>query len=161
MRNWSIKAGAIAGLTATTAACSVYAGMVILEALPAATAFATTTATTSATAASSPRGQQVIQEIQSAFRPGKWLEHFMRHGEEFLDLGVRTSAQYLQRAQTLLGGAPGISTFVRAGGDKLFYRAATNEFLVVSKDNIIRTFFRPENGILYWFQETGQLLIQK
>lgn len=82
-----------------------------------------------------------------AFAPGKWFSHFIKHGREF---GYTTSVQYLRGAQRLTGGGPGISTFTRANGDRLFYNAATNEFGVLSGGGVIRTYFRPTDGINYW-----------
>jgi hypothetical protein len=54
-----------------------------------------------------------------------------------------------------LAGGEGIQTFVRANGDTLFYNPSTNEFAVLSKENIIRTYFKPVEGLLYWLRQTG------
>ncbi|CDX04038.1 hypothetical protein [Desulfitobacterium hafniense] len=35
-------------------------------------------------------------------------------------------------------------------GDKIFYKQSTNEIGVVTKDNIIRTYFKPWDGIDYF-----------
>jgi pyocin large subunit-like protein len=39
--------------------------------------------------------------------------------------------------------------------DTLFYDAAANEFAVLSKEGVIRTYFKPERGIDYWFTQIG------
>lgn len=39
-----------------------------------------------------------------AFAPGRWLEHFEKHGDEF---GYRTSVEYLRGAQQLTAGGEG------------------------------------------------------
>src|SRR5207248_642817 len=49
----------------------------------------------------------------------------------------------------ITGGGPGIETFVRANGDTLFYKAATNEFAVLSRNSldspkILRSIFEYE-----------------
>jgi pyocin large subunit-like protein len=114
-------------------------------------------ATGTTAAATTPPGQQLLQRAQAAFAPGQWLPHFMKHGSEF---GFTSSVQYLRAAQNLVAGGQGVHTFVRANGDTLFYRAATNEFAVLTAQNVIRTFFTPTEGVLYWFQQTGQLILR-
>jgi len=90
---------------------------------------------------------------ERAFAPGKWLPHFEKHGAEF---GYKTPIEYLRGAQRLTAGGEGIQTFVRANGDTLFYNPSTNEFAVLSKENIIRTYFKPVEGLLYWLRQTGE-----
>lgn len=85
--------------------------------------------------------------------PEKLLEHFQKHGSEF---GYQTADEYLQGARSLTGGGTGIETFTRANGDKLFYNTATNEFGVMSKDGIIRTYFKPVEGVDYWLSQIGR-----
>jgi Bacterial TSP3 repeat len=80
------------------------------------------------------------------FAPGRWLPHFEKHAAEF---GYRTPVEYLRGARDLVTRG-GVQTFTRANGDKLFYDAARNEFAVVKPDGILRTYFRPKDGIAYW-----------
>lgn len=50
-----------------------------------------------------------------------------------------------------------METAVRKNGDKLFYRKASNEFAVVSKDGkTIRTYFKPDDGRDYFLQEAAK-----
>jgi pyocin large subunit-like protein len=46
-----------------------------------------------------------------------------------------------------------VSSVARTNGDTLFYKAATNEFAVVTKSGVIRTYFKPEKGLQYWFDQ--------
>lgn len=96
---------------------------------------------------------------QARFTPGRWLPHFEKHGAANCwwgnCLGHTNSVEYLRGAQSLTRGGPGIATFVRKSGDTLFYRSSTNEFAVLSHDNIIRTYFKPDDGLDYWLRETG------
>jgi hypothetical protein len=85
------------------------------------------------------------------FQPGRWLPHFEKHAAEF---GYRTPVEYLRGARDLVS-RPGVQTFTRTNGDKLFYDAARNEFAVLRPDGILRTFFRPQNGSQYWRTQTG------
>ena len=84
----------------------------------------------------------------------KLAGHYADHGDEF---GSITQADYLARARGLLNAPIGgnIRAHVRTGGDVLKYDVMANEFAVVSRDGMIRTFFRPKDGIEYW---QGQLL---
>lgn len=86
------------------------------------------------------------------FAPGRWLSHFAEHGAEF---GYKTAVEYLRGANALIRGGEGVQTFVRAGGDRLFYREATNEFAVLARDGqTIRTYFKPRDGAQYWLDQT-------
>ena len=87
------------------------------------------------------------------FAPGRWLEHFEKHGGEF---GYKTSVEYLRGAQTLTAGGEGIETFVRTNGETLFYRAATNEFAVLTAQGLIRTYFKPMEGREYCLRQAGR-----
>jgi pyocin large subunit-like protein len=99
-------------------------------------------------AASRPR---LAAEGGGRFAPGKWLTHFEKHGAEF---GYKNSVEYLQGARSLIG-RHGVQTYTRTNGDRLFYDAATNEFAATTKDGVIRTYFRPDNGSAYWQGQIG------
>lgn len=86
------------------------------------------------------------------FAPGRWLPHFEKHAAEF---GYRNAVEYLRGARNLVARS-GVQTFTRASGDKLFYDAATNEFAVMRADGVLRTYFRPPDGINYWRANTGR-----
>jgi hypothetical protein len=86
------------------------------------------------------------------FAPGRWLPHFEKHAAEF---GYRTPVEYLRGARDLVG-REGVQTFTRTNGDKLFYDAARNEFAVVKPDGVLRTYFRPQDGIDYWTTQIGR-----
>jgi hypothetical protein len=86
------------------------------------------------------------REAAPQFAPGQLEQHFRKHGHE---MGFATQEDYLHAAQALVRGGPGVETYQR-GGDTLFYRESTNEFAVLSDRNVIRTYFRPDNGRRYW-----------
>jgi hypothetical protein len=87
------------------------------------------------------------------FAEGKLASHFAKHAAEF---GYTSAGEYLAGGRAVAGeavaGAPGISTKVR-GTDTLIYKAATNEFLVVAKNNVIRTYFKPVEGVTYFLNQ--------
>ena len=89
-----------------------------------------------------------------AFTPGKWLDHFQKHAAEF---EYQNAVQYLRGAQQLTQGGKGILQLTRKSGDTLFYKPATNEFAVLAQDGkIIRTYFKPKNGMQYWLDQQRQ-----
>jgi len=88
------------------------------------------------------------------FAPGKWLNHFQKHAAEF---EYQNSVQYLRGAQQLMKGGQGILQLKRKNGDTFFYKPATNEFAVLAQDDkTIRTYFKPKNGMQYWFDQSHQ-----
>jgi Bacterial TSP3 repeat len=85
------------------------------------------------------------------FAPGRWIPHFEKHAAEF---GYRTADEYLRGARDLVS-RPGVQTFTRSDGDKLFYDAARNEFAILRPDGVLRTYFRPRRGGEYWRRQIG------
>ncbi len=85
--------------------------------------------------------------IAPHFAPGQLEQHFHKHGAA---MGFATEADYLRAAQDLVRGGPGVETLSRPGGDTLSYRTATGEFGVLSDRNVIRTYFKPDDGARYW-----------
>lgn len=122
------------GLTAvaTFAYASIDAAAVILPGVPAIAGHIET-------------GTRLISKLD--FAPGKLLSHFEKHGAE---LGAKNAEEYLRGAQKLAEGGEGVASTVRANGDRLFYKEATNEFTVVNKDGTIRTYFQPKEGVDFW-----------
>jgi len=87
---------------------------------------------------------------KTGFKTQQLLDsHFKKHAAEF---GNITKQQYLKGAQDLVSSKPGgnILTKVRPNGDTIFYNKATNEFAVKTSDGIIRTYFKPTDGINYF-----------
>lgn len=89
------------------------------------------------------------QATQYGFRTSVlWEDHFSKHGAE---LGKITKEQYLQMANDLINSkSKSVLTKYEDDGDKLFYDVNKNEFLVLSTDGYIRTFFKPDDGLDYY-----------
>lgn len=76
-------------------------------------------------------------------------EHYLKHRAEF-ERGI-TEAQYLAKARAFFADrSPDKEGKSRPNGDELHYRTTTNEFGVLSRQKVIRTYFRPNNGRAYW-----------
>ncbi len=69
-------------------------------------------------------------------------EHWDKHKKEFPGY---TKSKYLTRAQSLAGTtAKHILTKKRSNGDILKYNKDTNELLILTKDDVIKTLFKPK-----------------
>lgn len=75
--------------------------------------------------------------------------HYEKHGAEFGDI---TQDEYLDLANELINaeGENILHKTEKEDGDFLYYDTETNEFLVLSTDGYIRTFFKPSAGLDYW-----------
>jgi pyocin large subunit-like protein len=88
------------------------------------------------------------------FAKGQLDKHFAKHAGEW-GAGNITKEAYLKRAQDLLSRKTGdnILGAVRSNGDILRYNARTNEFAVGTAEGVIRTLFRPAEGMAYWLRQ--------
>jgi pyocin large subunit-like protein len=79
-------------------------------------------------------------------------DHYVKHVIRQKEFGSISKEEYLQRAQELVTSEPGGDILVkrRSNGDRLFYNQRTNEFAVLTENGIIRTFFKPRDGIDYF-----------
>jgi len=75
-----------------------------------------------------------------------FTSHYEKHGGEF---GSITRQQYLAKANELISSKTAL-TKTEEDGDLLYYDAEKNEFLVLSTDGYIRTFFKPDDGMDYF-----------
>lgn len=74
--------------------------------------------------------------------------HYEKHRNEFGDI---TKEEYLEMANSLINRqSDSVENKYDDDGDYMYYDISTNEFLVLSKDGYIRTFFKPSAGIDYW-----------
>ncbi len=82
------------------------------------------------------------------FRKEEYLqEHYEKHG---IDMGFDSAAEYLAAANKVLENEDVLHKIEAEDGDDVYYLEATNEFVIVSTDGYIRTYFYPEDGIDYF-----------
>lgn len=82
------------------------------------------------------------------FRNDTYLtEHFEKHGREF---GYTTKEDYLAGANNVISSSDVLHKTEAEDGDDIYYLEDTNEFVVVSTDGYIRTYFKPEDGLDYY-----------
>ncbi len=118
----------------------------------------TTTKTTTAKKVTTAEVTEAFTEYDSDsyveyhFRNKKYLnEHFEKHGGEFADdFGYSTAAEYEKGASDVINDPDALYKTEAEDGDGIYYIEATNEFVVLSTDGYIRTYFRPSAGKKYF-----------
>lgn len=81
------------------------------------------------------------------------LDHFTRHGRE---LGIATESEYLAAAKNFMLQTkknPNLEWFTRNSGDLVQFDKSSGEFGVMSKQGIIRTYFKPKGGYNYYLKQ--------
>lgn len=82
------------------------------------------------------------------FRNDKYLlQHFEKHGSEF---GYETKEEYLAGANKVISSKDALHKTEAEDGDDVYYLEKSNEFVIVSVDGYIRTYFKPSGGIDYY-----------
>lgn len=82
------------------------------------------------------------------FRSKKLLDdHFKKHGEE---MGFASAEEYVEAANRVISSPDALYKLEKEDNDHIYYLEETNEFVVVSQDGYIRTYFNPSAGIKYF-----------
>lgn len=85
---------------------------------------------------------------QYTFRSTKLMEeHFQKHG---IEMGFATAQDYQAAASAVVNNQNALHKLEAEDGDDVYYLEATNEFVIVSTDGFIRTYFLPNDGIDYY-----------
>lgn len=88
--------------------------------------------------------------VEYFFRNKKYLsQHFEKHGEEFKGL-YKTEEEYEKGASDVVNNKDALHKLESEDEDDIYYLEETNEFVVVSKDGYIRTYFKPSAGKKYF-----------
>lgn len=110
-------------------------------------ASAETTQETSETDAQ-PAQSSSVSTPQYTFRNSNLLnDHFEKHGKE---MGFATAEDYQAAASAVVTSANALHKLEAEDGDDVYYIESTNDFVIVSTDGYIRTYFRPNSGIEYY-----------
>ena len=90
--------------------------------------------------------------VEYHFRSAKLLnQHFEKHGAEFDgDFDYETAEEYEKGASDVINNSEALHKTEAEDGDGVYYIEATNEFVILSTDGYIRTYFRPNGGIDYY-----------
>ena len=85
---------------------------------------------------------------QYFFRNAKLLEeHYQKHG---IEMGFASAEEYQAAASAVVLNENSLHKLEAEDGDDVYYLEATNDFVIVSTDGYIRTYFRPDSGINYF-----------
>ncbi len=90
-----------------------------------------------------------IDEIEVlTFRNERLLEqHYDKHG---IEMGFASAEEYEEAAFAVVCNPDALHKIEQEDGDHVYYVEETNEFVVVSTDGYIRTYFYPNAGIDYF-----------
>ena len=95
--------------------------------------------------------EPVVEEVTVAevtFRNQKLLDqHYDKHG---IEMGFASAEEYELAAYKVIIHPDTLHKIEAEDGDDVYYREETNEFVVVSQDGYIRTYFNPSAGIDYY-----------
>ena len=90
--------------------------------------------------------EETVSNLQ--FRKKKYLdEHYEKHGVE---MGFDSPEAYLAAANAVVANPDALHKKEKEDNDDVYYVEDTNEFVVVSGDGYIRTYFNPSAGIDYY-----------
>lgn len=77
-------------------------------------------------------------------------EHFDKHGKE---MGFTDAKAYEQAAAAVVTNPLSLHKLEAEDKDDVYYLESTNEFVIVSTDGYIRTYFKPDKGKAYFDQQ--------
>ena len=86
--------------------------------------------------------------VEYYFRNDNLLEqHYEKHGVE---MGFDSMEEYEEAACAVIYNPDALTKTEKEDGDYVYYVEETNEFVVLSPDGYIRTYFNPSAGIDYY-----------
>ncbi len=86
--------------------------------------------------------------IEYTFRYDDLLQsHYRKHG---IDMGFDSPEEYLAAANAVIANPEALTKTEAEDGDTVYYVESTNEFVVLSTDGYIRTYFLPDSGKRYF-----------
>jgi pyocin large subunit-like protein len=65
-------------------------------------------------------------------------------------MGFSSAEEYEKAASEVVENKDALHKTEKEDGDDVYYLEETNEFVIVSTDGYIRTYFNPSNGIDYY-----------
>lgn len=90
----------------------------------------------------------VEEVVKYKFRNDYLLsQHYDKHGVE---MGFDSKEDYERAASLVINNKNALHKTEQEDGDGVYYLESTNEFVVLSTDGYIRTYFNPNGGIDYF-----------
>lgn len=82
------------------------------------------------------------------FRNENLLEqHYEKHG---IEMEFESAEEYEEAANKVISNPDALTKIEAEDGDSIYYVEKTNEFVVISTDGYIRTYFNPDAGMDYF-----------
>lgn len=107
-----------------------------------------TTAEVTEASTSSEVTETEIPVKQYRFRNSELLEeHYEKHG---IEMGFATAEEYEKAAAAVITAPEVLHKYEKEDNDDVYYLESTNEFVIVSTDGYIRTYFKPDSGKDYF-----------
>lgn len=95
-----------------------------------------------------PNNQETQEYVTYKFRNNKLLtQHYEKHG---IEMGFDTKEAYEKAACDVINNPDALHKTEKEDGDYVYYVEASNEFVILSTDGYIRTYFLPNAGISYY-----------
>lgn len=89
-----------------------------------------------------------VEENEYSFRNNKlWTEHYEKHG---IEMGFANKEEYAKAANKVINNPNSLHKLEKEDGDDVYFLEESGEFVVVSKDGYIRTYFIPSAGKKYF-----------
>ncbi len=88
-------------------------------------------------------GQSTLTFRSDALRE----EHYQKHG---IEMGFASAKEYEKAASAVVSDSRALYKLEKEDDDDVYYIEETNEFVIVSTDGYIRTYFYPRDGIRYF-----------
>lgn len=107
----------------------------------------TTTAETTATAPQTTTAAAASAPSPHFRNEERLNEHYEKHG---IEMGFATPAEYEAAAAAVVNSPDALHKLEKEDGDDVYYIESTNEFVIVSTDGYIRTYYHPTNGKEYF-----------
>ena len=107
----------------------------------------TTVQTTEAAVQTEETTTQAAQVTYTFRYNDRLQDHYKKHGR---DMGFASPEEYLAAANAVIANPDALTKTEKEDGDTVYYVEATNEFVVLSTDGYIRTYFCPDGGKKYF-----------
>ena len=74
-------------------------------------------------------------------------EHYNKHGRE---MGFTSPESYEDAARSVVNNPSALHKYESEDGDDVYYLESSNDFVIVSVDGYIRTYYKPRDGKAYF-----------
>lgn len=92
--------------------------------------------------------EEISEYVEYTFKSKKLLnQHYEKHG---IDMGFASAEEYEKAASDVINNPDALSKLEKEDGDGVFYIEDTNEFVILSTEGYIRTYFLPDAGKSYY-----------